>query len=347
MQPTRSAALLAAILLASAPLAAQTSDAQARDEIAFARGLAAEWGFVDLAQEVIADLEQAGVSKKVAEEVALAKCAVYYEGAKADRARRGELLEQALTAYRDFVASHSYSELLPQAELELIGVTSYYSRYISSELGDAVGEEAEALRAKLAAVLDVAVEKTGELIGGLQAVPEADRSEAERRSLYELLFNRGEMMLELAKSQEDGTYSFEASFRAFETLFDEAGEGSPWGLRALIGIGDNLMAQGDPGEASSYYEFVVETAIPRDLAAWERAKDEQEMSLEEIEQRFLFVQMASGGLVESLSAAGKTEAAAAWGLHYYDVWKREGLELVQPMGHLSLLSVARTLVDAG
>ena len=116
MQPTRPAALLAALLLASAPLAAQTSDAQARDEIAFARGLAAEWGFVDLAQEVIADLEQAGVSKKVAEEVALAKCAVYFEGGKADRTRRSELLEQALAAYRDFVAGHSYSELLPQAE---------------------------------------------------------------------------------------------------------------------------------------------------------------------------------------------------------------------------------------
>ena len=151
MQPTRiqlsAAALFATLTLAAAP--AEISDARARDELAFARGLAAEWGFVELAQEVVADLEAAGVSKKVGEELGLVKCNIFFEGARANRENRDALLQQAMESYQDYIARYSFSELLPRAESELIGVASYYTRYLSSEYEDAVGEEAERLRTRM------------------------------------------------------------------------------------------------------------------------------------------------------------------------------------------------------
>ena len=354
MQPTRTtlptfttrAALIVALTLTSAPALAQaTSDAQARDELAFARGLASEWGFVGLAEEVLADLEAAGISEKLTEELGLVKCEVYFEAAKNNRDQRRELLGEALESYQDFIDRNAFSDLLPRAEAGLIQVASYYSRYLASELEDAVGDEAEELRAEMQGVLDTAIEKTGDLIGGLKAIPPSDRTEADKRQLNELLFSRGEMLLEMAKTQEDGAYSFESSFRAFEELVTEAGESSPWGLRAFVGLGDNLAAQGEYGDASAYYEFVVEMAITRDKQAWDEAK--QDMTQNEKQQRFLFVQMATPGLVESLTKSGETADAANWGLHFYNLWKSEGLSLEQPMGYLALLSVARTLVDAG
>ena len=52
--------------------------------------------------------------------------------------------------------------------------------------------------------------------------------------------------------------------------------------------------------------------------------------------------LATEGLVDSLGRAGLYEQAAGWGLHFYNTWKLEGLNLQQPLGYLSLLSVART-----
>lgn len=331
----------------SGPQSGKATDGRAREELEFARGLAADWGFVDLAQKVVLDLEARGVSERIEQELGLAKCSIYFAGAKANPDNREALLKQALEAYQDFVERNSFSVLLPQAESELIGVASYYSRYLRTELEDAVGEEAERLRTEMMDVLDTAINKTGDLVAGLQAIPTDTRSATEERQLYELLFNRGEMLLEMAKIQEDGSYSFESSQTAFEQLVDEAGENSPWGLRGFIGIGDNLVAQGLYEDAAAFYEFVVDLAIPRDQQAWDDAKAENAMTLDEIQQRFLFVQMATGGLVEAYANSGDAESAARWGMHFYRVWKKEGLSLVQPVGHLSLLEVARTLVDAG
>jgi outer membrane protein assembly factor BamD (BamD/ComL family) len=341
----RAAILLAAVPFLSAAASAQKSDAEARAEIAFARGLASEWGFVGLSEEVIRELENDGTSSKVAEELGLLKCEIYFVAAKSDKGRADELLQQSISSYEDFIARNQYSDYREDAEANLIKVASYYAKWLAREIETAAGEEAEALQAEMQSVLDGAVDKTGELISGLQDVPPDERTEAQKRKLFELLFNRGELLLEMAKTQEDGTYSFESSFRAFEELVDEAGEASPWGLRAFIGIGDNLTARGEFDEASGYYEFVVEMAITRDDEAWGEAR--KDMSQDELGQRFLFLQMGTAGLVDSLARAGRPEDAASWGLHFYNVWKREGLNLVQPVGHLALLSVARTLVDAG
>ena len=348
-QPARAAALLVAgsvaTIVTSAPALAQTSDAQARSEIAFARGLAADWGFVDLSEDVIRDLEKAGVSSKVAEELGLLKCDIYYVAAKSDKTRRDELLQKSLESYEDFIARNQYSDFIQDAEASLIDVASYYSKWLALQIETAAGDEATALRDEMQSVLDSAIDKTGDLISGIADIPPDERTEAQKRKLYALLYNRGELLLEQAKTAEDGAYFFERSFDAYEQLVDEAGEASPWGLRAFIGIGDNLVARDEFDEASGYYEFVVEMAVTRDAGSWSEAR--KDMTTEELEQRFLFLQMGTSGLVEAQARAGRPEDAADWGLHFYNVWKSEGLNLVQPVGHLALLGVARTMVDAG
>ncbi len=284
-QPARAVAFLVAgciaTLVLTAPARAQKSDAEARDEIAFARGLAADWGFVDLSERVIRDLEDEGVSSKLGEELDLLKCEIYFIAAKGDKSRRDELLQRSIESYEDFIAN-AFSDLVGDAEASLIEVASYYAKWLALQIETATGEQAESLRAEMQSVLDGAIDKTGDLISGLMSVPPDDRTETQKRTLYGLLHNRGELLLEMAKTQEDGTYSFESSFRAFENLVDEAGEASPHALRAFIGIGDNLVARGEFDDASGYYEFVVDFAIPRDPADWAQARED--MSGDEVER---------------------------------------------------------------
>lgn len=338
-------ALLAAVFAPGA-LAQERSDIAVRDEIEFARGLASEWGFIDLAQRVVDATETGEISQRMQEELALLECELYYSAAKRNSDRRNELLAEALDAYEEFVERRPYSELLPQAESQLVKVAGLYARSLSMSLDEAAGEEAETLRTKLQEVLDAAIEQSNKLISGLEALPRDERTEADSRRLHELLLNLGDMYLELAKTQDDPTFSFEQSNKAYEDLVDSAGEGEPAALQAFVGIGNNYLEQGEFLDAASFFEYVVELAVSKDdPEAWARAREE--MSPAELEKRFLFMQLATGGLIDAYVKAGDRATAVEWGMHFYNTWKREGLNLQQPLGYMALLSVAESLTSAG
>ncbi len=324
--------------------ASQGSASSVESEIQFARGLAQELGFVDLAGKVIAKLESSGAAAKQADQLALVKCQLFVEGAKIDSARRDELLEQAQAAYEGYIANNQFSDQRQRAESELIGVLNMAARSHTIALETATGEAAAKRREKLTALLESSISKSNAVVSGLSSIDPEERSEAERTRMFELLYSLGESQLLLAKNQENPGFMYEQSRKAFERLSDEAGEGSPWSLRSMVGTGEVHMAMGEPDTASDYYSFVVDLCIPRDLDLWQEAS--KDLSPADKAQRWLFVQLATDGLVRSLSAAGKPAEAAAAGLYYINTWKREGFELSQPLGHLSLLAVARALVDA-
>ncbi len=346
----RTTSLLAALLLA-APLPAHAqgklSKAATRDQIRFARHLAAEWGFVDLSETILAEVEERGFPSDLEEEVALGRCDVFAEGAKktSDPVQRDELYEKAIKAYEDFIYDHPYSEEKDTAQTALIEATSRLGKSLSLKLADAAGEEAEELRQRVQEALSSAVGMTGDLIAGLKSEPE--RTSAQDRRLYALLFNRGTMLLEVAKTQEDGSFSFDQSLKSFEDLVYTAGEDTPWGLRAYIGMGDNYASQLLWDDAASFFEFVVGQAWPRDEEFWAALRKESPPTPGELQQRFLFVQFGIEGLIDALRQGGRTEEAVDWGLFYYNLWKREGLDLVKPVGDLGMLATARALLETG
>lgn len=344
---------LGACLLTNAPLVAsptqgKMSDSEVRAEIAFARGLASSWSLVDLAQEVIAKLETSNLSGALAEEVNLLKCEVYFVAARSDAKNRETLLKNAIDSYSAFLSRATMSdESKAAAEAGLVEASSAYARTMVMRLEDTIGDEADQLRQQIQDVLQSGAKKAGDLVQQYQAIPRDEITDAQRRKLYELLLARGEMLLEMAKTQEDGTANFARARSSFESLSDSAGEGTPWSLRAFIGIGDVYAAEGKPGEAAAFYEFAVNFSIPLDRAAWAEAVKVNQMTLEEKQARFLFVQLGTPGLVKSLLAQGDTQAALEWSLHLHNTWRREGLDLLQPYGYLALLEVARGLVDIG
>ena len=105
LRTTRIVAALAASQLLVTAAIAQKSEAEIQAEIEFARGLAADWGFVDLAEEVIDAVRSEGVTGRMNERLGLVTCEVYAIGARNERdpGRRNELFDKALSAYTSFI----------------------------------------------------------------------------------------------------------------------------------------------------------------------------------------------------------------------------------------------------
>ena len=342
-----------ALAAASGARAQTDTDATLRADVEFARGLAADWGFTDLSERVLLDVE-ANAPEKMAEELALVKCEIYSAGARSegrDVARRHELYEKALSSYQAFIDKFPYSELRTQAEAAFVTVTGEYGRSLAREMEAATGQEAETYKERLQERLTTAAALTGTLIEGLRAVEEP--TEAEKTELYQLLLDRGDMLLEIAKSQQDGEFNFVQSQASYEELAFAAGEDHPYGLQAYVGMGNNLLAQSKFTEASDFFTFVCDKAIPKDAEVrnqWlrgELADQEEPPSAAALEQRFLFVQLALPGVVESLTKAGRGQEAADWALYFYNIYRGAGLSLYKGLGHLALLGVGRTLLDVG
>lgn len=350
LRPFALAPITAALLLGSsfaAPAALQKGDAQIADDIEFAMGLAESWGFVDLAGDVLQRIEDEGVPAKTQERLGLAKCDVFATGAfnEAAVSRRLELFEEALAAYQAFISNNSRSERLAEAESGYVRVASAYAQTLEIAQEDAIGEAAEALRQRRIEVLTDAVAKTGELMDAMQAG--AETSSAAKRELVNMMLSRGRMLIDLGRSQEDGTFAFEQAYTTLENTVFVAGEGSPGSLQAYELLGRCFMAQGDPQSAYAFFEAVVNQAIPSDPEAWALLVKEQELDQSAKDQRWLFVQLAMGGLLESLLATGETAEACRYAMHFHNTLKKEGFQIQPGFGYEAYLAVARCLLDSG
>ncbi|MCH2103444.1 MAG: tetratricopeptide repeat protein [Planctomycetes bacterium] len=339
---------LAALFTAATPgpLFAQ-SDAQIREDIRFARGVAEEWGFVDLADGILADIEAGNVPAAMSEELGLVKCDLYRAAAvkSRDADKRNDLLQRAIDAYAAFCESNQYSEQLPQAELGLVNTSSVYARSLELAIEEAIGAEAEELAEKRREVLTKAVAKTGDLISNLENSD--DQSEAKKRQLYELMLQRAQMLYDVARTQDEGQFNFEQALMTCENLVFKAGEGTPHCLRAYNLMGRTYAAMQSWEEAAAFFQAVIDVAIPADLDEWKEIVKELELQQSDKEQRWLFVELATPGLVEAFASSGEMGEACRFALHLYNTQKREGFEFSRELGYPALLVGAGILLDSG
>ncbi|MEM7306525.1 MAG: hypothetical protein AAF682_07640 [Planctomycetota bacterium] len=342
VQAVRAASALA---LLAAVASAQRSEAELKSDISFARGLAAEWQYVDLAEEVILDIEgSGGLGKDVAEELGLVKCEIYAEGAKreANPDVRDELYAKAVEAFRGYIDKNPVSDYLPQAERGYVDVSNLYSRNLEKRYQEAIGEEADTLRAKTTELLEEALKRTSELA---EALKSNEWTLAEKLEWSRVMFNRGQMYHTMGRVSDEGAFFFSQAESALEDLAGKMGEKTPQGLFAYLELAGVYASQNRHDDAAAFGEFVVDTVLPvsakvRNDGGW------KDLTAEEKAKRWTFVERGTGPVVEAYSNAGYPEDASKWALHFYNSWKREGFNL-SPSGHLSLLAVARTLLDTG
>jgi hypothetical protein len=338
--------VLAATLALALPSQAQKSDIEAKAEIAFARGLASQFTFVNLAEEVIADLEKAGVSAEMKGAMGLVKCEVYSIGARGERdtAKKHELYEEALRLYDDFIKANGLADERATAEAAFVNTSATYAAALDLALEEAVGERVEQIKTRQAEILTEAIKRTQDLIEGLESLGSKERSQAQARELYTLMLNRGNMLAEVGKTQTDGTYYFEQGVQTLEALVFIAGEGTPPALRSFNAIGVIYAHQNMWEDAAAYFEAVIEQTLPTDPEVW--AKNSKDLTDGQKAVRFLFVELATAGAVEAFANSGDMELACTYALHLYNQQRKEGFSF-SGAGYLSLLASARVLLDSG
>ncbi len=347
------AILLAACLApaAAAPLSsAQRSEAEVRADIAFARGLASEWSFTDLAAGVLVQAERGGVSGRLREELGLARCEVFGAGAsiEPDDARRNQLFEQALEEYQSFIRLNPNSDLRSSAEAALVATAAKFSISIDISLERAIGEEAATLKERKIEVLTEAVKLTQDLIDGILTVPVEERSAAQKKELEGLMLNRGTMLGQVGAASKDGVYFFEQAIVSLENMIFEFGEGTPQALRAYKAMGDVYVSMGDNEQAFWMYEGVLNQAWPDNEKLMEDLVDANDgpFAPDEVAYRYLFLEIAMPGLLETCVSQGEMGRACEIALHYYNTRQTEGLNW-SDAGYQGLLACARTLLEAG
>jgi tetratricopeptide (TPR) repeat protein len=332
---------------------AQGSDAEIRADIQYARGLASEWSFVDLASRVLDDARKKNPSGKLRAELGLAECEVYGQGARIERddTRRNQLFETALDKYLDFIASNSSSDLRAQAEAGLVSTAVNFSQSVDIALENLSGEEAEALKARKVEVLTETVKLTQALVDPFLERSASTLSAKEKSDARDLMLNRGRMLMEIGASQVNGVYFFEQSIKALEEMVFYFGEGEPEALLAYQVMGDVYLKQGNSESAFWMFEGVINQTWPADpdlLARIikDRVDAKDPISDAEWGQRYLYLELAMPGVLECLTNLGQGEQATAFALHFYNARQQKGLNWSRA-GYTALLSCARVLLDAG
>ena len=348
-RPLPFASLLCGALLALAPVghsqAYPASDDRVQADIDYARGLAQDWQFVDLAEQVVEELEQRGVPDALQEELGLAKCDIYAVGARyeGDPTKRNELYGKAVDAYQEYMSENPYAENIPEAERAFVDICNRWAQVMEMQLEEQAGEEADTTREQIRNVLTEALAKTGGLIDSLESIPQRNTTQNQR--YWNLLISRGEMLHGLAKASDDGTYYFGEAMETLERCAIDAGEDSWFGLRAYLELAKVMSSMESPRDAADFFEFVVEKLIPSDDDVWTEMMEYMDPAT--LDQVFLLSSLALPGLMDSFQAIGKTEDACNAGLHFYNRYLQEGPSLNRPFGYLALLSLAGTLVDSG
>ena len=333
-------------ILLLAPVMSQAGG-DVETDVEFARGLASEWAFVDLA-EVVLDEAERGASSKVTDMLLVTRCEVIAAGAlnERDPVKRLELFEDALGRFNSFLDENGNSPHAGAAEQALVETSAYYARALELSLADAVGEEAQALRERQAEVLTGAVARTAELIATLESLGSEGRGERRTREMYELMLNRGGMLANIGRSDPSTTYFFDSALGAYEDLVFSAGEGTLYALRAYSGMGDVFAYQELWTDAAAFYGAVVETTLPSDTAEWEAVKKDYELGAADIEVRFALMQIAIPGLVKAHVNANDSSEAVRYALHFLNTQAREGVSSTAQT-YEAMLECSRTFLSIG
>lgn len=350
--PAALASCLLGLAAHGATSSPQSSERRAEEEIEFAKGLATEWQFIELAEKVLDDVVNSGqTSDKLEQELELARCEVYSSGARYERdeEKRQALFLKAINSYRDFVDENLTSVNRESAELDLIDLASVYGRDVGRQLESAVGEQAAELKANMSEVLNDAIFRTLDLIDSLKAEIDYARDDdrpykALANERHKLMLNAAQMRLTLGRHSDLGEAQFEEAGRTLEELALDAGETSFWGLHAYLLLGSVYSAQGLWEDAVSFLEYVCQSAVPRDRDLRKRVFEGKSQS--ELDVHWNFIELGMDDLVSALANAGDTVEACNWGMHFLNIRDEYGFA-VSANGHLSRLQVARVLMNSG
>ena len=153
------------------------------------------------------------------------------------------------------------------------------------------------------------------------------------------------MYASISAAQDGDPYTKELAINTLSDLVFDAGEGTPYALRAYAALGDLYSGTGEHEDAAAYYGGVIEQVIPIDAGEREELLGWSEMPLPVKQRRFLFVELAMPGVLDSNLQMGEDAEAMRLASFFWNIHRDEGLELTA-FGYESLLQVARVMLNS-
>ena len=338
--------LAAALTLGGTPAFATTpwnapAEDDVQEDIEFARGLARDWQFVDLAQRVLDDVSSRDLGGDERRELDLVRCEVIAEAARyePDPARREGLYTESLDAYEDFLSSNPDAT---GAASDYISLGRSYAFVPGLALENAAGAERERITEALASRLESIQERAGDLALELDS-RRSELSVSELSQLWNVQLARCEMLVSLAETTGERGWLSTAE-PILEELPYETGLDSRPGLQAFTLLGDIYALRGDHSDAGDLFDYVIDTTIPVDREMWEDKK--QDLPQANQLACWYFVQLVTPRLLNARSNAGQQQAVANAALHLINTLNNEGYS-PSSQGYLAMIESARALLSLG
>ena len=202
-----------------------------------------------------------------------------------------------------------------------------------------------AQREQIAAELERSLAELEAPLAALSAKAVDALSAEERARLSELTLARAELHLRRAAVVANAPAALELARADFERLRISSRAGSPLEVRARLGLADVALAGGFALGAAELYRAALDEALPLDAQRWSELA--RGIDAGEKQSRFVLVELGLPGLLRALTELGDSAQAAAWSVHFVDVWQRAGVELTPTLGDRAVLAVARVLIRAG
>lgn len=347
MRRTKPFVLALALTAGLAPLSIAAPPAQDRavdEQIEYARGLASSWQFIDLAENVLVELEGTTLSNEQREALALARADVYVAGARTtgDDSLREPLFEQALDAYVSFLDSYPGSVYVSEAQRSYVGAAKDYTTHMSDLVEEAAGERKAELRKQIEERVSSVLSTTSDVIAKLEGI--AERTPSQENLMWNMKLDRGRLLLQLGKAAKGGEGYLALAVEEVGEMTMFAPVESSFPQQANMVLGEVFLAQGDVEFAADTFAYVANGLIPRDREAWNSLRED--LTPPQIQFRWFYLQAVTPSLIEARMQMGDVKSGVDAGLHLLNMRNLENLE-TNVRGDLALVAAARALFDGG
>ncbi len=336
--------LTVGILLSFCPLALpqdeSVGNARMRREAAFAKALTYEFGYTDLAERVLDEaLKTASGSDRSL--LLLTRCDIRKLGAGLSKDNPSRLAAQASAgaAYVEFLNGNPPESQAAQARVKLGELAYQYGRTLTQILEEdpPTPEKRQEMLSTAENIFKAALKGLNQTIRTWEAMPEGDEKTAQQRSDYfPANFYKAMVYLDWAELYPAGSLERdERSSKALELLEDFSllvGETSRAGMMGFKYMGDAYTLRGEYEDAQTFYEHVIENALPED--ALDKLTDA------EIDGRRGVVQEAYLSLMRMELKQGRMADAAQLG-ETFRTWVDDEGVILTDAGYRVLLEIAR------
>ncbi len=334
-----------AVQQANAPSASASTNLA--EELRYARALAARFQFLDLAEDVIANVEGQRLGPEEQEFLTLARAQIFGEAARfqSDPDRRRELFNQALGAYEAFLKKHPLSPNISEARRAYVELGATYGLLAEQDLAEASGARATELKDRAVERLTAIAAFTGTAVADFGEPATLDQ--IQRRDLAQMMLSRGQLLLQLGRLLGDeGTFYLDSGESALEQLIYLMGDDTGWGMNAYILIAEIQLTRESAEDALATTEWVVDRAIPMAADRWNALIAELSLTRADKDARWSFVEVGVPLAMRCARELGQQETSLRFALYFYNTLSREGFSLSQ-RGYLTLIDVGRELLNAG